>query len=124
MDDKTAQEKRAIRRFPLHLPVQLSGSAAPAQPGSAETRDVSSHGISFSSDSPLAIDTPIEFTLTLPHEITMTEPIHVRCLGKVVRVQDQPNGSYTVAAVVEKYEFLAEGKSSQESSAAGETPAK
>lgn len=124
MDDQTGQEKRAIRRFPLHLPVQLAGSALPAQPGPAETNDVSSHGVSFSSDVPLAIDTPIEFTLTLPTEVTMTEPIRVKCHGKVVRVADQTNGTFTVAAAIEGYEFEAEGKPAGASSPSAEPPAK
>ncbi len=124
MDDQTGQEKRAIRRFPLHLPVKLTSGALPAQPGSTETKDVSSHGVSFSCDSELAVDTPIEFTLTLPTEVTMTEPISVRCLGKVVRVQDQQNGTYTVAAVIENYEFVADRKPAAAPAPSGEPPVK
>ena len=48
---------------------------------------------------------PIEFTLTLPPEITLTESIHVRCKGKVVRV-DGSQGKMAVAAVIDEYEFL------------------
>ena len=124
MDDQMGQEKRAIRRFPLHLPVKLAGGALPEQPGSTETKDVSSHGVSFSCESELAIDTPIEFTLVLPTEVTMTEPISVRCLGKVVRVQPQPNGSYTVAAAIENYEFLADRKPVAAPEPSGEPPVK
>jgi hypothetical protein len=49
----------------------------------------------------------IEFTLTLPPEITLTESIRVRCKGKVVRVDDG-DGKVAVAAVIDEYEFLAE----------------
>jgi hypothetical protein len=43
----------------------------------------------------------------LPPEITLTESIHVRCQGKIVRV-DEPgeDGKVAVAAVIEEYEFL------------------
>ena len=71
-------EKRATRRFALRLPV------AAIAPGSV-----------------------IEFTLTLPPEITLTESIRVRCKGKVVRVDDG-DGKVAVAAVIDEYEFLAE----------------
>jgi hypothetical protein len=53
--------------------------------------------------------TGIEFTLTLPPEITLTESICVRCKGKVVRVEDgDHDGKMTVAAVIDEYEFLPE----------------
>ena len=54
----------------------------------AETRDVSSHGICFYCDSAMEASSEIEFTVTLPTEVTMTEPICVRCSGKVVRVEE------------------------------------
>ena len=59
-----------------------------AQEKSAETRDVSARGICFYLDSAIATGSPIEFTLTLPPEITLTESIRVRCKGKVVRVSE------------------------------------
>ena len=53
--------------------------------------------------------TAIEFTLTLPPEITMTESIRVRCRGRVVRVDNTAfEGRTAVAAQIEKYEFLSE----------------
>ena len=58
-------------------------------------------------DSAIAPGSVIEFTLTLPPEITLTESIRVRCKGKVVRVDDG-DGKVAVAAVIDEYEFLAE----------------
>jgi hypothetical protein len=75
----------------------------------AQTRDVSSRGIFFYVDSGIAAGSPIEFTLTLPPEITLTESIRVRCKGKVVRVDEgAADGKVAVAAVIDEYEFLAE----------------
>ncbi len=102
------QEQRATRRFPLKLPVSvkspIGGDAA------AHTRDVSARGVCFYLDSPhLEKGASIEFTLTLPPEITMTESIRVRCRGRVVRVEAAgPDGKSAVAAQIEKYEFLSE----------------
>ena len=51
----------------------------------------------------------IEFTLTLPPEITLTESIRVKCKGKVVRVEPElADTKVPVAAVIDEYEFLAE----------------
>jgi hypothetical protein len=52
-------------------------------------------------------DSEIEFTLTLPASVTMTEPINVRCLGKVVRVGDA-KGAFEVAAAIRSYEFVSD----------------
>jgi PilZ domain-containing protein len=104
----SGQEQRATRRFPLKLPVSvkspIGGEAA------AHTRDVSARGVCFYLDSPqLEKGSNIEFTLTLPPEITMTESIRVRCRGTVVRVETAGNdGRAAVAAQIEKYEFLSE----------------
>jgi hypothetical protein len=101
--------KRATRRFGLRLPVSVTYSEDGVQEKSAQTRDVSARGICFYVDSAIAAGAPIEFTLTLPPEITLTESIRVRCKGKVVRVdQGGPEGKLAVAAVIEEYEFLSE----------------
>ena len=102
-------EKRATRRFALRLPVSVnySGNTGPAIP--AQTRDVSARGICFYLEAPLAVGSDLDFTLTLPPEITLTESIRVRCKGKVVRVDDIFGESKVpVAAVIDEYEFLAE----------------
>jgi hypothetical protein len=104
-----AQDKRATRRFALRLPVAVTYAENGAQEKSAQTRDVSARGISFYVDSPIATGSPIEFTLTLPAEITLTESIRVKCKGTVVRLDDGgPNGKLAVAAVIDEYEFLSE----------------
>jgi hypothetical protein len=107
------QEKRAARRFALHVPVTVDHdkNAAPGQVGQgeiAQIRDVSARGICFYLESAVAQGSPIGFTLTLPPEITLTESIRVQCKGRVVRVEDGDDGKLAVAAVIEEYEFLPE----------------
>lgn len=100
------QEKRGARRFPLRVPVTVERENA-TQP--AQLRDVSARGICFYLESAVAQGSPIDFTLTLPPEITLTESIRVQCKGRVVRVEDgRADGKLTVAAVIEEYEFLPE----------------
>jgi len=99
------QEKRAARRFPLHLPVTVNHSEDATDIG--QVRDVSARGICFYLHSAVTQGSPIGFTLTLPPEITLTESILVRCKGHVVRVdQSGQSGNLAVAAVIEEYEFL------------------
>ena len=108
-EEKTAKDQRAIRRFALHLPVTVTAASGDHIPATAETRDVSSHGICFYCDSAIERDTTIEFTVTLPSEVTMTEPISVRCHAKVVRVENATGhgGKFAIAAAIDSYEFVA-----------------
>ena len=89
MYDATSMDQRAIRRFALQLPVVVTAKSGETIWTTAESRDVSSNGICFFCDTALEPESAIEFTLTLPTEITMTDPISVRCSGKVVRVERQ-----------------------------------
>lgn len=102
-------EKRATRRFALRLPVSVNFSGNTAAAMTAQTRDVSARGICFYLEAPLAVGSEIDFTLTLPPEITLTESIRVRCKGKVVRVEPNvADAKVPVAAVIDEYEFLSE----------------
>lgn len=103
-----AKDKRATRRFALHLPVSVRYGEL-SEEHSAQTRDVSARGICFYIDSSIQAGAAIDFTLTLPPEITLTEAIRVRCKGRVVRVEGgNPADKMAVAAVIDEYEFLAE----------------
>jgi len=108
MAETQAKEKRATRRFALRLPVTVRYGEG-AEEHAAQTRDVSARGISFFIDSAIQAGSAIDFTLTLPPEITLTESIRVRCKGRVVRIESgNPAGKMAVAAVIDEYEFLAE----------------
>ena len=101
-------EQRSTRRFSLRLPVSVKFSESGPEK-TAQTRDVSARGICFYLDTPISEGSEIEFTLTLPPEITLTDSIRVHCKGKIVRVDpNQANGRVGVAAIIERYEFLAE----------------
>jgi len=111
MAEVTESEKRAIRRFALQLPVivnAVSGSDKKLE-AVAETRDVSSHGICFYCDTAMEPGSAIQFTVTLPAEVTMTEPLSVQCHGTVVRVEKKEGeDKFAIAAAIERYEFVAD----------------
>ena len=103
-------DKRATRRFALRLPVTVRYGENEEE-HAAQTRDVSARGICFYVDSAIQAGSAIDFTLTLPPEITLTESIRVRCKGRVVRVEGgPPAGKMAVAAVIDEYEFLADSE--------------
>ena len=110
-DHDKNNEKRATRRFALRLPVTVRYEQK-EQEHAAQTRDVSARGICFYVDSAIQAGSAIDFTLTLPPEIPLTESIRVRCKGRVVRVEGgSPADKMAVAAVIEEYEFLADRQS-------------
>jgi len=101
-------EKRAARRFPLHIPVEISRNGNGQEP--AQVRDVSARGICLYLNSTVEEGSPLAFTLTLPPEITLTESIRVQCKGRVIRTESgTTDGTMVVAAVIDEYEFLPEG---------------
>ena len=112
-------ERRSSRRFALTLPLTVSFSdtlngargkdAEPKEPAAAQSLDVSARGICFHFEAPPVTGTDLEFTLTLPAEITTNGSIHVHCKGRVVRVEKGfAEGKAAVAAVINEYEFLPE----------------
>ena len=108
MHGANSNEKRAIRRFALQLPVRITEHSGESVPASAHSRDVSSHGICFFCDSAMEPGSPIEFTLILPSDITMSAPLSVRCSGRVLRVERQHSRKFAVAAAITEYEFLSD----------------
>src|SRR6202030_4612877 len=102
-DQEKNHNRRATRRFTLRLPVSVRYGEN-EQEHEAQTRDVSARGICFFVDSAIQAGSPIDFTLTLPPEITLTESIRVRCKGRVVRVEGGTASKIAVAALIEQYE--------------------
>ncbi|HEY2171476.1 MAG TPA: hypothetical protein VGJ30_17760, partial [Candidatus Angelobacter sp.] len=71
------------------------------------TRDVSSRGVFMYLDTEIIAGAPIEFVMTLPPEITLADPVRVRCTGKILRVDKAAQGQ-GVAVTIEKYDFVGE----------------
>ena len=89
----------------MALPVVLAGPGAEAKEPS-QTRDVSSGGVYFQMSEAPQPGHRLEFVLTLPSEITLTGPVQIRCVGKVIRVDQGGGGQIGVAATIDRYEFM------------------
>ncbi len=89
----------------MRLPVSVRVSNGALIEEVCVTRDVSSRGIFFYSDSPMRAGADIEYVLTLPREILLMEPVRIRYRGKVVRVEQDSPSQYGVAATVHRFEY-------------------
>jgi hypothetical protein len=100
-------EKRSTRRFSLELPISVKFVNNGRRESAGHTRNVSSRGVFMYLDTEINEGAPIEFVMTLPTEVTLAEPIRVRCTGKVLRVThaEQEQG---VAVAIDQYDFVSE----------------
>jgi hypothetical protein len=103
-------ERRMARRYDLSLPVnvRLPISREPRS-HNGQTRDISTRGVYFTMQNELAPGTELDFTLTLPAEITRGTEVFVRAHGRVIRVDkrtDDAHETIGVAAVIERYDII------------------
>lgn len=104
---KAQPEKRSTRRFSLDLPISVKFLENEKLELAGHTRDVSSRGVFMFLDAELRVGSSIEFVMTLPPEITLSDPIRVRCTGTVVRI-DKVAQEQGVAVAIDKYDFVSE----------------
>lgn len=106
-----AQERRMMRRFDMRLPALVKvGDVDECQ---TETQNVSARGVFFYLNHAVASGTKLEVTLTFPPHITLTDAVRVRFNARVIRVENPlPSARVGVAAMIEDYEFLRSGGSS------------
>ena len=95
-------EQRKNQRFDLRLPFEIVDGDDAVTKG--ETRNVSSCGVLFAANTPVAIGDPIEYVITLPKAKSSRINVRLRCVGTVVRGEQ---GS-EFAATMERYEFVRE----------------
>jgi PilZ domain len=110
-------DRRAMRRFSMKLPASVRVPGIPS-PFATETVNVSARGIFFYLDRWMKEGSQVEVTMNFPSQVTLTDPLRVRFLAKVVRVEPQDGNRMGVAATIEEYEFLR----SEEDSSAGLRP--
>src|SRR5271154_4646759 len=103
-------ERRMARRYDLSLPVNIR-LPVNREPGAlnGQTRDISTRGVYFMMQKDLNPGTEVDFTLTLPAEITRGTEVFVRAHGRIVRVDKRTDEDFEtigVAAVIERYDII------------------
>jgi hypothetical protein len=93
-------EQRRNQRFDLHLPFEILRDGAKDQVA-GETKNVSSTGVLFSTESPVGIGEAIEYMITFPKTPKARTPVKLHCVGKVLR---EHQSVYAVS--LERYEFI------------------
>ena len=95
-------EQRRNRRFTLQLPLSITRAGAERVDLAGFTKNISSTGVLFTSER------EPDLGIVLNHD--GTQPVSLRCVGKVLRAERIPDGSecmaYQVAATLERYEFV------------------
>ncbi|HZQ25077.1 MAG TPA: PilZ domain-containing protein [Terriglobales bacterium] len=107
MGDSSLQlERRAAQRFDFQQRLWVRQLTSGRQE-LGFTQNLSARGLFLYTDFPLESGTAVEVTLSMPAEITLSESMHVRCRGRVLRVQEPVCGSkFGVAVHLESYEYL------------------
>ena len=100
-------ERRKNPRFDMHFPVFLRRLGDPWT--ISETADVSATGAFFVCDRPFLLNTPIEYVLTFPSDLTKApQPLRVRFFGMVLRCEQVPggNGDFGIAVRNTAHRYL------------------
>ncbi|MBM3812590.1 MAG: PilZ domain-containing protein [Acidimicrobiia bacterium] len=105
-------DQRKTKRFDLRLPIELVRMGAEPIATTTETRNVSSGGVLFISESQLPVGEPIEYFITL-HAGKDSNNVRLHCVGTVIRLEARPRRTrkdkempFNVAATLERYEFI------------------
>lgn len=94
-------EQRKNQRFELKLPFEIIRTGTNTTTV-GETKNLSSSGVLFTSNTSIQIGEPIEYLITFPKPAGSKSDVRLRCVGTVLR-QD-PESKF--AATLERYEFV------------------
>jgi hypothetical protein len=98
---KTPEDRQA-RRFPLKLPVAVTGKTTLDR---TRTENISSGGVVFCLDSQVEVGANVALSIRLPAEVLgAPQDVLVNCSGRVVRSSPAGHGN-SVAVVIDEYEF-------------------
>lgn len=99
-------ERRSLQRFSMKLPASVKVSGIPCE-FPTETENVSGCGIFFYLDRWMTTGARVEITMSFPAEVTMAEPVRVRLIARVVRVESEEWAKRVgMAAAIEEYEYV------------------
>ena len=98
-------ERRATRRFRIKLPVRVRWATKSGnEEVHTESENISSRGVYFFLPTDIENGSWVELLLVMPHEITLDEPVRLRCQGRVRRTETKVDG-IGVAAEIEFYQL-------------------
>ncbi len=103
-------DRRTARRYDLSLPIEVrTVLPVQAEPLRGRTRDISAGGVYFIIDREFTPGSELEFSLTLPAELTHGTDVFIHARAKVVRSEKKTEDGTEragVAASIEKYYII------------------
>lgn len=101
------EERRVAHRYRVPLPISIRLLQSGPTPGEFHviTRDVSTGGIYFTTDQPLAIGARLDLSLTFPAEVANGSAVVVDAQARVLRVDERQAGDssrFGVAAAIDR----------------------
>jgi hypothetical protein len=104
----TRTERRLAERFDFKIPLRVRIAKSAALEHTTESVNISTRGISFTTDLPLCKGTPVHLAFEMPAEVTHKLASEWRCTGHVVHVQpnSSPQGATRVGVRFDCYEVL------------------
>jgi len=100
-------DRRKNPRFGMNFAVLLRTIGDPWM--SSQTVNLSTAGAAISTDRPFLLNTPVEYVLTFPPELTKaSEPLLVRFFGMVLRCErgDETSGTFRIAVRSTAHRYL------------------
>jgi len=107
--NESPNERRNKQRFPLQreLRYKLLENNVSATAGTGESIDISSGGVSFTTDRHLPQDAIIEVSMSWPVALDNACPLRLVVRGRVIR-----NQGNAVACSIDKFEFRTQARAS------------
>jgi hypothetical protein len=105
------RERRGKRRFHIEQDVRykmLYGQRI-AETGSGKTKNISSGGVWFSTETMLTPGMPVELTMSWPVLLNDSCPMKLMIYGCIIRSSDKG-----AAVAIERYEFRTQGRTFQQ----------
>jgi hypothetical protein len=91
---------RTAVRFPMRLPIEIRAGGRTVQ---AITENISANGVLFAGPGLPAVDSRIEFTMTMPAAIMgSSSDVEIHCAGRIVR-RRQFGSDAQAAAIIDEY---------------------
>lgn len=88
----------------MEVPLEIIRTNAAQIPETARTRNISSGGVLFTSKTKIDIGGAIEYLIQL--NTSAATPVKLHCIGKVLRLEQESESAYSIAATLERYQFL------------------
>ncbi len=98
-------ERRRVQRVQLKGQVRCRWTNGGVHEADGTSKDVSAEGLFFFSATEVAEGTRVEVLLDLPSEHVFKGAISLRCVGRVVRTQEE-HGQYGLAVVFDDVEIV------------------